>query len=820
MYINASPDATVAARTGPAIRALVVEAATCLNTLWPVSNFIACNALKGFEDQPFEVAVQQALNLFGARGFLPLPEYRALYDSGRITVADLQEAYELDGSRQQALPVVKQFGTIAEILDKSYGTELLSIINRRMIKWCTAYLDNTQAQWSMDAAAGLFKSWRRLVVSELVLTLHGAKNWKACLQRLPEEPAEAVGFLLAELGVEEADCVPYLRRHLAQLPGFASHLKWYESNGDDQVLNDYLAIRLFYETQLTKSVVKKFYDLSEKPWKGLKRLNESAFAELRNDDIGKASIWQAAYEINYRNRLIAELRQSAARKSDPAQGALCRLYFCIDVRSERIRRALESVGHYRTDGFAGFWGFAMQFKELFGALSVSLCPVLIQADKHVHEVSDDRRSGRLSSLQAFQSSFVALQTKLKSNIAAAFGMVESYGLLSALPLLGRTFFPRHFHFACQHTQGMITGSPKTSLDMSAYTLEEKVALAETNLKAMGLTKNFEPVIVLCGHRSTSVNNAYASALDCGACGGHAGEFSSKMAAQVLSDPQVRQGLKLRGTDIPDGTIFLAGEHNTTTDEFELFDTVALSEYHQGIVAKLKADFKLAGAIARKERSLTLPATMVDSVQDPLDRACDWAQVAPEWGLTFNAAFIASPSSLTRGVNLGGRTFLHSYDCREDADGMVLELLMTAPMVVAQWISTQYYLSTVDNKVFGSESKVVHNIVGDFGVMSGKFSDLRMGLPAQCIMGKGGVRAHEPMRLLVLIQAPLQSIAAVLSKHDELANLVKNRWITLVALDPESGDFFQAEGVDRWRRLDGKETGAFSFSPETVETLLN
>ena len=64
------------------------------------------------------------------------------------------------------------------------------------------------------------------------------------------------------------------------------------------------------------------------------------------------------------------------------------------------------------------------------------------------------------------------------------------------------------------------------------------------------------------------------------------------------------------------------------------------------------------------------------------RARDWAQTRPEWGLAGNAAFIAAPRARTRAVDLEGRAFLHDYDWRQDQEGKVLELIMTAPMVVA------------------------------------------------------------------------------------------------------------------------------------------
>ena len=51
------------------------------------------------------------------------------------------------------------------------------------------------------------------------------------------------------------------------------------------------------------------------------------------------------------------------------------------------------------------------------------------------------------------------------------------------------------------------------------------------------------------------------------------------------------------------------------------------------------------------------------------------------GLVNNAAFVVAPRTHTRGVNLQGRSFLHDCDYTRDTAGSVLELIMTAPMVV-------------------------------------------------------------------------------------------------------------------------------------------
>ncbi|MEZ6090122.1 MAG: putative inorganic carbon transporter subunit DabA [Pirellulaceae bacterium] len=157
---------------------------------------------------------------------------------------------------------------------------------------------------------------------------------------------------------------------------------------------------------------------------------------------------------------------------------------------------------------------------------------------------------------------------------------------------------------------------------------------------------------------------------------------------------------------------------------------------------------IAGEQTRLER---LPLVEGESIADLFRRSGDWSEVRPEWALAGNAAFIVGPREITEGVDLDGRTFLHSYDEANDPSGAVLELIMTAPMVVAHWINMQYYASTVDNHHFGSGNKTVHNVVGRFGILSGGGGDLMTGLPWQSVHS-GKHFQHRPQRLQVVIAA--------------------------------------------------------------------
>lgn len=108
--------------------------------------------------------------------------------------------------------------------------------------------------------------------------------------------------------------------------------------------------------------------------------------------------------------------------------------------------------------------------------------------------------------------------------------------------------------------------------------------------------------------------------------------------------------------------------------------------------------------------------------------------------------------------------------------------MTAPLIVAQWINMEYYFSTVAPDVYGSGSKVYHNVTGRLGVMTGGQSDLRMGLPVQTVM-KDGRPYHEPLRLTAVIEAPRDRIMAIITRQALLTRLFNNQWLHLIAYEP-------------------------------------
>jgi uncharacterized protein YbcC (UPF0753/DUF2309 family) len=582
----------------------------------------------------------------------------------------------------------------------------------------------------------------------------------------------------------------YFHQMLMTLGGWAQYARyklWQAelAGGSDQTITDFLAIRLIWEEALFNRYDPQIADR----WASA-RAAHAAPIEATPDLVIDAILQQAAERAAQR-ALAATLAMPSAEPSRdrPALQAA----FCIDVRSEVFRRALESVNpRIQTLGFAGFFGLSAAHRRFASDVTELRLPVLlnpgISSCSGGSEVAASDQSAR------FKARAKRAWGRFKFAAVSSFAFVEATGPIYVAKLLNDAL---GLHRAPAPNDP--APRPDPALDLAT-----RIKTAETVLRAMSLTTGFARLVLLAGHGANVVNNPHASALHCGACGGYSGEVNARLLAGLLNDPSVREGLTPNGIEIPADTLFVGALHDTTTDVVTLYAEDHPSSAHEPDLTQAKAWLAAAGNLARGERALRLPRAGGESSVPARSR--DWAETRPEWALAGCKAFVAAPRMRTIGKSLEGGAFLHDYDWMQDKGFGVLELILTAPVVVASWISLQYYGSTVAPDIFGGGNKLLHNVTGGIGVVEGNGGLLRAGLPWQSVHDGEGY-AHEPLRLSVCVEAPRQAMTDILSRNDDVRALFDNGWLYLFALDGDGRMAWRYAGDLGWTAMDEAEAAA-------------
>ncbi len=736
--------------------------------LWDLPNFIAVHPFLGHLGQPIAEAAADVADALDADLLPRVDAYRALWRAGSINVENLRRTSARSGDDADRLSAIldgraeaptRPSGTFPTFAER-IGGPWHGLVIRQAARWCAVHASGGGTFWPIDGMSGLYPSWREAARADRSLEIDGLRGWRAWLGQVPVDALAAIAAMVDRLGLDVDDLEPYFHRLLGGLRGWASYLRregWQDGSDDSGALLDLLAIRIVGDTAAFELAPRQTHALAP--------------ADVEDETIRLT--FQEAYEDSYSRTLIRQIASTStvARVIDrPAVQAV----FCIDVRSEPIRRHLEAQDPgIRTLGFAGFFGVPVEWR----GDGTARCPALLRPTITIGKPAP--RSWRSAIASAWKAIMAAP--------ASAFAAVEWLGAASGLGLAIDAI-------AGGHRAGPSEADAAVDLDPDGQggglSIENRVELASGLLAGLGLRGPIARLVVLFGHEGTSANNPHAAALHCGACGGHGGALNARIAAAILNDPEVRAALALRGREIPDDTHFLAAVHETTVDRLTLLDLDRLPTSHRADVDRLRAHLDEAGARVRIERAggLDLDPGQGGRLARILDRRSrDGAQVRPEWGLARNAAFIAARRARTLGLNLEGRAFLHEYDPTADPEGSTLSAILSAPMVVAAWINGQYLASTVDNRNFGCGTKALHNRVGSHGVVVGNGGDLRAGLSIQSVHSPDGRWFHDPIRLQVIVEAPQDRIERALSQSPTARDLVNNGWVRLFAIDPEGSN---------------------------------
>ncbi|WP_256295947.1 DUF2309 domain-containing protein [Haloarchaeobius salinus] len=804
--------------TEPAIEERIDAAADAVGSVWPLHSFVTANPLAGFEDQPFHEAVADAEQTLGGTGYPSADVFRAAWERGDIDPDVLRSelaAHGYDDDPAASLDRLAAAGSVGTPgSDVETATDRVDAV---LTKWLAAFLDQGRAKWRMpNRERGFYAAVRRLAPHD-----DDIPGGEAFADQ-PDEPVDAVREVLTDYPVGEWRDV--LEFQLTALPGWTGFLKQRADAGDDWqteypiTLAGYLAVRLTLADLFDAPVGPD--ETPDGPDGG---------TETPGADVPLPEVWLRAWEASYRGELVDAVADAsgAAAERDDAGRPDAQLVFCIDTRSEVLRRHVEAAGDYETHGYAGFFGVPMRYAGYDADATVDACPPILDAQHRIAAHPTGGGDGEQAAHDRWHAAVTAGRRaveRMRSNAATAFSFVESAGAGYGAALAARTLLPGRVHDLLDAVDRRVPDEHEfcePSVDYNpdsvnplreGLTHAEKVEYAATAFELLGWER-FARLVVFTGHASETANNPFDSSLDCGACAGNAGGPNARVLAAICNDEDVRADLRERGIEVPADTVFVAGEHTTTTDEVELYDG-HVPESHAADLEQLRADLGTARADAAAERAEDMGVAGESGVRETQRRAADWAETRPEWGLAGNAGFVVGPRELTDDLDLDGRSFLHSYDWSTDPDGDALAAIVAGPLVVTQWINTQYYFSTVDNAAYGSGSKVTQNPVGNVGVYQGNGGDLMAGLPLQSLYAADDEPYHQPLRLSTVVHAPVERVTDVLADNPTVAGLLDNGWLSLTVVDPtQEHRAFEYDGELEWTPMSEPAAAARTPTPE-------
>ena len=747
---------------------------------WPLRDIVAVNPYLGCAGHD-PVAVESLLQR--RWGAAALPTWSQLADAWRakeFSAADLQAVlaspeqpagapalaelvHALESPTALAVTEQRCLSTAAQMSSSRWQELILGQLGR----FLAGRYDLGIARWSAPAQADLYADWRAWAITDRTLEYSGLAGVRTWFATLPATASEALAHLLAQCGLEDAQLDDYCGALLGELPGWAGALRqraWHPVQESVGELPALLAVRLAYDAALRALAPGSPLPLVPPP---------TPSAALAADRAGRLCVL-LAWEHAWRGQLVGTLRPvAAATATRPA----AQVVFCIDVRSEPLRRHLEATDPtIETYGFAGF--FAMTVAQERGGERQDQCPVLLAP------------AATVSLPAAAKRRLALLGGSVRRSGGGGFAYMESLGLTHAWSLAAG---------ALGLGKAPLRPAETAAVDLQAIPPSTRLVMLKGMLSLLGLRTPYARLVVLCGHDSSVVNNPQAAGLACGACGGHSGALNARLAAALYNDVDLRAQL---GADaMPADSWAVAAVHDTATDEVRLLQAELVPAGHRTDLTNLSAAFIRAGAGLRSERAPGLPGCPVGvgeaNLAAAIDRRSrDWAEVRPEWALVDNGAFIAAPRAMTIASNLHGRSFLHSYDAALDPTGAVLGLILTAPVIVASWINLQYYASSIDPVHLGSGSKLLHNVVAGIGVTTGGDSDLKVGLAWQSVHDGTRLR-HRPVRLQVFVAATREAIDGVVAGHAHLRDLVTHGWISLHAIEQTTAVCWWRSPVGGW-----------------------
>lgn len=765
-------------------------------------DFIHHNSLHAYQHLKFYEAIFRASKIFGYQVTLELADFRELLRQGRIREAVLERVlHERKGPKLVAIWREKmlsgaydthnapRIGQLRALWKTRHALDLDALVHPLLFRVVGSYLDQGVALWRFPMKQeGFWASLRDLENNGVFSLFRSAKARQLFL-----EGDCTLEDLLAKVVGPPAYHAQYLFDQQFAHQGWSGIVSAVEDAPG--TLLDTRRIKL--EELIRFELLLEVDALERAMGPGWEPLCEAAppaptdlFAEVPASELQEVlSLWQDAFEWSYYDEVLAGIAQQGKQgTAQTPREATFQAVFCIDERECSLRRHIERVDpNCATFGMPGFFGVEFYFQAHNGQFYEKLCPAPVTPKYLIKEQGAGEARGH-----------EPLYTPKTHALPWSFFLSIGFGLWALLRLFLNLFRPKmelaiSNAFAHMHETGTLTientdpEHRENGLQIG-FTVAEMAARVEGQLRGMGLLERFAPLIYIVAHGSSSANNPHHGAHDCGACSGRPGSVNARVFAFMANHPKVRAVLRDKGIDIPDTTQFVGGLHDTAADEIGWFDTAALSPENQTLHRRNVAAFEQALDLNAHERSRRFAS--INTQKGPKharkaikDRSVSMFEPRPELGHGTNALCIVGRRDLTKGLFLDRRAFLNSFDYRTDPEGKFLQNLMRPLGPVCGGINLEYYFSRVDNYKLGAGTKLPHHVMGLIGVSNSCDGDLRPGLPVQMI------EVHDPVRLLIIVEHRPEVVLKTIQSAPEMYEWFINEWVHLVALDPDTHQFF-------------------------------
>jgi uncharacterized protein YbcC (UPF0753/DUF2309 family) len=321
---------------------------------WPLDSSVAVNPFFGQSTETLAHVAARLDRIGGIDVVMPRNWYQDKIERGEITDQDLQDAltaapYQNRPANIEALknalntPVEmgRRLDTVSELAAKASGTDWGDIIDDRFGLWAGGFFDQGQALWATSRRTGAWKSWRSWATHDLTPQILGLKDFCAYVDLLPSSPFEAITRAVGALNIPQQAMDTYFHQLLISLGGwsqYARHEVWKDEleGKSNTILMELLAIRLCWEEALFRQYQKTI----ETEWHAILDKHQEPIVPSSHQVINE--ILQEAAERSAQRALSKTLASNTASNTRPS-APLLQAAFCIDVRSEIYRRALEAV---------------------------------------------------------------------------------------------------------------------------------------------------------------------------------------------------------------------------------------------------------------------------------------------------------------------------------------------------------------------------------------------------------------------------------------------------------------------------------------------